>query len=45
MEKIATRSMQDAAAVKLLTIIMLIYLPITIVLVSVHLSNAFRPLT
>ncbi|KAK5444251.1 hypothetical protein LTS15_010366 [Exophiala xenobiotica] len=32
MEKIATRSMQDAAAVKLLTIIMLIYLPITIVL-------------
>ncbi|KIX10396.1 uncharacterized protein Z518_01478 [Rhinocladiella mackenziei CBS 650.93] len=32
MEEIATRSMQDEAAVKLLTIIMLVYLPATIVL-------------
>lgn len=33
MEQIATRSMKDAAAVKLLTIIMMVYLPATIVLV------------
>lgn len=38
MEEIATRSMKDAAAVKLLTIIMLVYLPATIVLVCVVLS-------
>jgi hypothetical protein len=36
MEDIATRRMTVAAAVKLLTIIMMVYLPATIVLVRVH---------
>lgn len=41
MEEIATRSMKDAAAVKLLTIIMMVYLPATIVLVRENLTQLF----
>ncbi len=45
MEGIARRSMEDAAAVKLLTIIMLLYLPATIVLVSITSQPDQRRLT